>query len=321
MVPESVLITEEGPREGFQIEKGPISTDRKVELVDALSATGLRRIQVASFVSRKQVPGMADADDIVARMKTTPGVDYTALWFNDAGLERARASGKLTLEGKVRVYPSDVFMKRNINRTPEQHLAHTHGEIERYKELGIPVRDASVSNAFGCNFQGDIPVAKVVECVGTLMSLAEEHGVEYEKISLADTMAWATPVAIKRVVGAVRDKYPDAILSLHLHDTRGMGIANAYAGLEMGIRKCDAAVGGVGGCPFAAHKGAAGNVSTEDLVFLCHEMGVETGVDLDALIECAMLAEDIVGHPLPGSIKQGGNLARLRAAVREGASA
>ncbi len=315
------MITEEGPREGFQIEKGPIATDRKVELVDALSATGLRRIQVASFVSRKQVPGMADADEIVARMKTTPGVDYTALWFNDAGLERARASGKLTLEGKVRVYPSDVFMKRNINRTPEQHLAHTHGEIERYKKLGIPVRDASVSNAFGCNFQGDIPVSKVVECVGTLMALAREHGVEYEKISLADTMAWATPVAIKRVVGAVRDKYPDAVLSLHLHDTRGMGIANAYAGLEMGIRKFDAAVGGLGGCPFAAHKGAAGNVSTEDLVFLCHEMGVETGVDLDSLIECAMLAEDIVGHPLPGSIKQGGNLARLRAAAREGASA
>ena len=264
---------------------------------------------------------MADADDIVQRMRVVPGVDYTALWFNDAGLERARVTGKLTLEGKVRVYPSDVFMKRNINRTPEQHLVHTHGEIARYKELGIPVRDASVSNAFGCNFQGDIAVEKVVECVGTLMALAEEHGVEYEKVSLADTMAWATPVTIKRVIGAVRDRYPDAPLSLHLHDTRGMGIANAYAGLEMGVTKFDAAVGGLGGCPFAAHKGAAGNVSTEDLVFLCHEMGIETGVNLDALIECAMLAEDIVGHPLPGSIKQGGNLAKLRAAVREGASA
>jgi len=321
MVPSAVLITEEGPREGFQIEKGPIPTDRKVALVDALSDTGLRRIQVASFVSRKQVPGMADADDIVQRMRVVPGVDYTALWFNDAGLERARVTGKLTLEGKVRVYPSDVFMKRNINRTPEQHLVHTHGEIERYKELGIPVRDASVSNAFGCNFQGDIAVEKVVECVGTLMALAEEHGVEYEKVSLADTMAWATPVTIKRVIGAVRDRYPNAPLSLHLHDTRGMGIANAYAGLEMGVTKFDAAVGGLGGCPFTAHKGAAGNVSTEDLVFLCHEMGIETGVDLDALIDCAMLAEDIVGHPLPGSIKQGGNLAKLRAAVREGASA
>ena len=116
-------------------------------------------------------------------------------------------------------FTNRTVVKRNINRTPEQHLAYTHGEIARYKELGIPVRDASVSDAFGCNFQGDIAVEKVVECVGTLMALAAEHGVEYEKISLADTMAWATPVTIKRVIGAVRDKYPDANLSLHLHDT------------------------------------------------------------------------------------------------------
>ena len=321
MTPRSVLITEEGPREGFQIEKGPIPTARKVELIDALSDTGLRRIQVASFVSRKQVPGMADADDIARAIRIKPGVEYTALWFNDAGLERARASGRLTLEGKVRVYPSDAFMKRNINRTQEQHLAHTHGEIGRFKELGIPVRDASVSNAFGCNFQGDIPVQRVVACVGQLLDLAKEHEVMFEKISLADTMAWATPHAIKRMIGAVRDVYPDVPLSLHLHDTRGMGIANAYAGLEMGIQKFDAAVAGLGGCPFAAHKGAAGNVCTEDLVFLCEEMGIETGINLDALIECARLAEDIVGHPLPGSIKQGGNLARLRDAAREGARA
>ena len=135
MPPTAVLITEEGPREGFQIEKGPIPTGRKVELIDALSETGLQRIQVASFVSRKQVPGMADADDIARRIRIKPGVEYTALWFNDAGLERARASGHLTLEGKVRVYPSDAFLKRNINRTPEQHLAHTNAEIARFKEL------------------------------------------------------------------------------------------------------------------------------------------------------------------------------------------
>jgi hydroxymethylglutaryl-CoA lyase len=221
----------------------------------------------------------------------------------------------------VRVYPSDAFMKRNINRTQEQHLAHTHGEIERFKELGIPVRDASVSNAFGCNFQGDIPISRVVDCVAQLLDLAATHDVTYEKISLADTMAWATPLAIKRVIGAVRERFPDAPLSLHLHDTRGMGIANAYAGLEMGIARFDAAVAGLGGCPFAAHRGAAGNFCTEDLVFLCEEMGVDTGIDLDRLIACAELAEAIIGHPLPGSIKQGGNLARLRAAAAEGARA
>jgi hydroxymethylglutaryl-CoA lyase len=316
-----VHITEEGPREGFQIEKGPIPTERKVALIDALSETGVRRIQVASFVSRKQVPGMADSDDVVRQIRINPAVEYTGLWFNDAGLERARASGRLTLEGKVRVYPSDAFMKRNINRTQEQHLAHTHGEIERFKELGIPVTDASVSSAFGCNFQGEIPLSRVVECVGQLLDLAAEHGVHYEKITLADTMAWGTPAAVKRMIGAVRERYPDVVLGLHLHDTRGMGIANAYAGLEMGIARFDAAVGGLGGCPFAAHRGAAGNVSTEDLVFLCQEMGIDTGIDLDALIACAELAENIVGHPLPGSVKQGGNLARLREAAREGARA
>ena len=178
------------------------------------------------------------------------------------------------------------------------------------------MRDASVSYAFGCNFQGDIAVERVVECVGTLMALAAEHGVDYEKVSLADTMAWATPVSIKRVIGAVRDRYPDAPLSLHLHDTRGMGIANAYAGLEMGVSIFDSAVAGLGGCPFAAHKGAAGNVCTEDLVFMCEEMGMATGVNLEALLECARLAEDIVGHPLPGSVKSGGALAKLRAAAK-----
>jgi len=127
-------------------------------------------------------------------------------------------------------------------------------------------------------------------------------------------MAWATPLSVKRLLGAVREKYPDMRLSLHLHDTRGMGIANAHAGLEMGVDMFDACVAGLGGCPFAAHKGAAGNVCTEDLVFLCQEMGLDTGIDLDRMIECAQLAEDIVGHPLPGSVKMGGNLQKLRTA-------
>ena len=126
-------------------------------------------------------------------------------------------------------------------------------------------------------------------------------------------MAWATPQSLKRVLGAVRERYPDVEFALHLHDTRGMGIANAYAGLEMGVTRYDASVAGLGGCPFAGHHGAAGNVCTEDIVFMCQEMGIETGVDLDALIDCARLAEDIVGHPLPGSVMRGGSLARLRA--------
>ena len=167
--------------------------------------------------------------------------------------------------------------------------------------------------AFGCNFEGDIAVSHVVALTQQILDVAREHSVTLNYVTLADTMAWATPLAIKRVVGAVRERWPDLDVALHLHDTRGMAIANAYAGLEMGVTRFDAAVAGLGGCPFAGHAGAAGNVCTEDLVFMCDELGIETGIDLDALIECAKLAEDVVGHPLPGAVMKGGTLAKFRA--------
>jgi hydroxymethylglutaryl-CoA lyase len=171
--------------------------------------------------------------------------------------------------------------------------------------------------AFGCNFEGDISTERVLDLIKTFHDIAEQHSIKIGTLSLADTMAWATPGSIRRVVGAVRNKYPDLALSLHLHDTRGMGIANAYAGMQMGVEIFDAAVAGLGGCPFASHSGASGNVCTEDLVFMCHEMGIETGIDLEKLIESALLAEQVVGHPLPGSIKMGGSLNKLRQKVKE----
>jgi hydroxymethylglutaryl-CoA lyase len=166
--------------------------------------------------------------------------------------------------------------------------------------------------AFGCNFEGEVPVKRVVDLMQQILDIAAEHDVKLQRVGLADTMAWATPLSIKRVVGAVQDEFPDVEISLHLHDTRGMGIANAYAGLEMGVRYYDSSVAGLGGCPFAGHSGAAGNVCTEDFVFMCDEIGIETGVDLETLIECARLAEDIVGHRLPGSVMRGGSLRSLR---------
>ena len=166
--------------------------------------------------------------------------------------------------------------------------------------------------ACGCNVEGEVPPQRVIELIGQVLGIAAEHDVKIKKLTLADTMAWATPASIKRLVGLVRERYPDLRITLHLHDTRGMGIANAYAGLEMGVDSFDAAVAGLGGCPFAAHAGAAGNVCTEDLVFMCQEMGIDTGIDLEALIAVARLAEDIVGHPLPGSVMRGGSLDALR---------
>jgi hydroxymethylglutaryl-CoA lyase len=310
--PKAIAINEEGPREGFQIEPGPIPTVRKIELIDALGKTGLKRIQIVSFVNPKRVPGMADAEAVVAGIRREPGVAYTGLWLNDKGFERALATGRLDLRGTVVLSASEPFLMRNQNRTAAQQLAEQHDMVELYKRHAVPVEHGGIMAAFGCNFAGEIAPGHVADLVGRILDLAERHEVKLETVMLADTMAWATPQSIKRTVGAVLERYPEIDLALHLHDTRGMGIANAYAGLEMGVTRYDASVAGLGGCPFAGHAGAAGNVCTEDLVFMCDEMGIETGIDLEALSECARLAEDIVGHGLPGSVMTGGSLKRLR---------
>ncbi len=310
--PGRVNICEEGPREGFQIEKGAIPSAGKIRLIDALSETGVHHIQTMSFVDPRRVPGMADSAEVLRGIKVKPGVEYSALWFNERGLRQALDIGFLTIEGKITLYPSETFLKSNLGRTPEEHRRKLDELLRKYKTEGIPVRRASISSAFGCNFQGETPVEVVVRLVGEVLEIAAEHGLTIETVSLADTMAWGTPESIKRAVGAVREKFPELRLSLHLHDTRGMGIANAYAGLQMGVANYDSSVAGLGGCPFAKHKGAAGNVCTEDLVFLCEEMGIETGIDLEAMIEAAQIAEEVVGRPLPGKVSKGGSLAALR---------
>jgi len=311
--PKKVFIVEEGPREGFQFERGPISTEDKIRLIDALATTGLRQIQTVSFVPAKNVPGMADADQVVAGFKREAGVEYTALWLNETGLRRAVATEKLDLHGHISLCLSGEFLRRNQNRSIAENYEKQREMLRSYKDMGIRVRMGALMAAFGCNFAGDIDPKSVVEMVGDLLRLAREADVTLDYVTLADTMAWATPLSIRRVVGAVRERYPDLELSLHLHDTRGMAVANAWAGLELGISRFDAAVAGLGGCPFAEHQGAAGNICTEDLVFLCEESGIETGVDLEKLINVALLAEEIVGHALPGSIKSGGSLSPYRA--------
>jgi hydroxymethylglutaryl-CoA lyase len=318
-LPQSVRINEEGPREGFQFEKGPISTARKIELIDSLSRTGLREIQVASFVPPKNVPGWADAEEVVRGFTRAPGVRYTGLWLNDKGFRRALATGKLDIAGAVSLTVSEKFLLRNQNRSLQENIAAQRATLGTYLEHGVAVERLSLMAVFGCNFEGDIPLNHILQFVQSGLDIGAERGLAIRRLSLADTMAWATPNSIKRVLGAVREKYPGLELSLHLHDTRGMGLANAYAGLEMGVANFDAAVAGLGGCPFAGHRGAAGNVCTEDLVFMCEEMGIDTGVDLDALIASALLAEDIVGHPLPGSVMKGGALSRMREKIRAAA--
>jgi hydroxymethylglutaryl-CoA lyase len=311
-LPKFVEIHEEGPREGFQIEKGPITTARKIEFINALSETGIVEIQIVSFVNPKVVPGWADAEQVVAGFDRRPGVRYTALWLNDKGLQRAIATKRLDVVGGITLCPTEKFLKRNQNRTLDENIRAQHERIQIFKQHGIPVERAGITAAFGCNFEGDIPHHVVLNQIQQLLDIASQNALSLKILRLSDTMAWATPLSIKRLVGAVRDRYPSLRVALHLHDTRGMAIGNAFAGLEMGVDLFDAAAGGLGGCPFADHKGAAGNVCTEDLVFMCHEMGIETGVNLDRLIEVGQLAEDIVGHALPGSVKVGGSLQKLR---------
>jgi hydroxymethylglutaryl-CoA lyase len=320
-LPKAISIHEVGPREGFQFEQGPIPTERKIELVDALSETGLRRIQVTSFVSPRWVPQMADADEITARFKKAPGVVYDALFLNDRGLERVLATGVYEVEGYLGLVASDVFARKNTNKTIAEGIAALPSRIALYQRHGIPARGVSIMAAFGCNYQGDVALEQVLRLVQVGIDVADEHGERIESVRLSDTMGWANPLQMKRALAAVQDCWPDLSISLHLHDTRGTAMANAFAALELGVADFDASVGGLGGCPFAAHRGSAGNIVTEDFVFMCQEMGVETGVDLERLIACAALAEDVVGHPLPSKLLRGGSLAAIRRAAREAALA
>lgn len=311
-LPRRVDIQEEGPREGFQIANPPIATDRKIALIDALTGTGLKEIQVASFVDPRRVPGWADAEAVVAGITQRPGVRHTALWLNERGLERAIATGRLHLKALASTSASEPFIRRNQNQDFASNAAVLARNLARYRELRLTHVRLGVMASFGCNFAGEIAPRQVVEAVERVQRLIDEAGLRTATIALADTMAWANPEGIKRVVGAVRERWPAGHITLHLHDTRGLAVANAYAGLQMGVDSFDGSIAGLGGCPFAGHKGAAGNICTEDLVFLCHELGIETGVDLEALIEAARLAEEIFGQALPGSVMHGGSLGAIR---------
>ncbi len=310
-LPKRVDIHEEGPREGFQIEAGPISTADKVRFCEALAETGLHDVQCVSFVDARRVPGMADAMEVAQAIHQRPDVHYTGIALNLRGYERAVES-PLHITGSLQMSASNTFSKHNTNKDNAQTLHEQRRQMAFFRERGIAVDTAIVMTAFGCNFEGAIAPETVRDCVGELLAIADEFGVTLDRVRLADTVGWASPAQVQRVVGTVREKWPDLRLGLHLHDTRGTGMANALMGLQMGISSFDSSCAGLGGCPFAGHKGAAGNICTEDLVFMCEEMGIETGIDLDALIDCARMAEDIVGHALPGKIMHGGSLSKYR---------
>ena len=316
-LPDFVEINEEGPREGFQIEPGPISTSDKIKLIDALSETGLKNIQTCSFVNPRLVPGWADAEAVVEGFTPTKGIKYSGLYFNGNGLDRAlKYKDKLTLSGSISLTASEGFTKKNLNRSHAENVAAMKRQAAAHLDKNITVNRIGVMAAFGCNYQGDIAPEIVVNTLKDGMLIAKETGSEITVFSLADTMGWAAPHRIERVLGEVRNQWPEMEISLHLHDTRGLAVANAYAGLKMGIRRFDTTVGGLGGCPFAGQPKAAGNICTEELVLLCEELGIKTGVNLDRLIEVGRLAEDIVGHQLPGELIHAGSLDAFRRNIK-----
>ena len=306
-LPKEIVIYEVGPREGFQIEDQIIATEDKVKFVNQINQSGLKSIEVTSFVNPKLVPNMADAQAFLAQIERNANVDYRTVYLNVKGLNRA-IEEDVKIDGVVSISASNIFAKRNTNKTSDELLGTIPQWVEAYQQVGIPVDQFAVMATFGCNFEGEISLEQVMSTLRKGRTLLEENGETLRKLKLCDTMGWANPEQIKRMIYAIQNEWPEIEIMLHLHDTRGLGIANAYAAIQEGITEFESAIGGLGGCPFAAVKGAAGNIATEDLVFLCQNLGIETGVNLGKLLECVELAETIVGRSLPGHLRSGGLL-------------
>ena len=299
-LPKEIYIRELGPREGFQTLAQIVPTLKKLELIEALGKIGVREIELTSFVRPDRVPQMADSEEIVAQYKPESGVKYTALYLNEHGFKRAEDCKRLSNDGWIYLAASETFLKRNNNTTLDEAIASTSRWIELFKLHKKETISVMISTAFGCNYEGKIEQSKVISILDQTISKIEDLGGRIKEVSLADTMGHGTPESVKRLVASAQAKFPKANISLHLHDTRGSGLANVYAGLEMGVTTFDCSIAGLGGCPFA--KGAAGNVCTEDVAYMCEEMGVKTGIDLDLAVKAAKLAEKIVGSPLPGKL-------------------
>jgi len=309
-LPKTVHLMEVGPRDGLQIEPTILTAPQKLELLDAIAEAGVTEIEVGSFVNPKAVPQMADSEDVFRGLKRHAGVTYRALWLNPRGLDRAIALGNVDLDGRLQLTASEAFVKRNTNRSIDETFADVPDWIARYRAAGVAPDCLGMMAAFGCNFEGDVPVARVIGLIARAETMLVAAGSSLKHVSLADTMGWATPDRIRAMIVAVRERWPDLAIKLHLHDTRGTAMANALAAMELGVREFDGSIGGLGGCPFAGHKGAAGNICTEDLAYLCEEMGIETGIDLSKLIRAAQMAEQMLGHQVPGKVMKGGLLPR-----------
>jgi hydroxymethylglutaryl-CoA lyase len=290
-----VEILEVGPRDGLQNEPGILPTASKVELIERMTAAGLRRIEVASFVNPSRVPQMADAEDVLRSLSRREGVRYVGLVLNRRGFDRALAAG--CDEIGMAVVASDTFNRRNQGASTAESIAAWHDIAAAARAAGIPAQ-VTISAVCGCPFEGEVPASRVVDIA---RQIAESGPSE---IALADTVGVGVPAQVADLVQRVRTAVPDVPLRGHFHNTRNTGLANAYAALEAGVRVLDASLGGIGGCPFAP--AATGNIPTEDLVYMLHRSGFETGVSLEALIDASKWLQQQLGRPVPGMLVKAG---------------
>lgn len=294
-----VLVTEVGTRDGFQSEKEFIPTETKAALINALIDAGVQSFEATSFVSPRAVPQLADAAQVMDLVERRPGVRLTALVPNARGAERA-AAARVDMMASF-VSASETHCQANLNKSIDAAIADFEEFAPIAKKYGIALRGA-VATAFGCPFEGEVSIANVLKIVGAYMAAGARH------ISLGDTTGMATPPVVTRTVEAIRAAHPQAVIALHFHNTRGIGLANVMNGLELGVREYESSFGGLGGCPFAP--GATGNICTEDLVYLLHECGYQTGIDIEKLSAVARRVQDVMHRDLPGQYMKAG--ARLK---------
>jgi hydroxymethylglutaryl-CoA lyase len=298
--PTQVTVIEVGPRDGFQIERDFIPTATKTLLINQLVEAGLPEIEFSSFVSPRAVPQLADADEVFAGIDRTRGTRFSALVPNAKGAARAAEAG--VDEIRVFLSASDSHNRKNVNRSVEESLQGFEEVMAVARKAGLPVSGA-IATAFGCPFEGDVPV----EQVGYVAKRYSELGMV--GVSLGDTTGMATPPLVAERCRYLREHLPDLEVTLHFHNTRGIGLVNVMAGLDEAVDRYESSFAGLGGCPFAA--GATGNICTEDLVYMLHEMGIETGVDLDKLCGAARAIEKVLGRSLPGQVMKAGPRLKL----------
>lgn len=289
-LPAAVRVREVGPRDGFQNEPEVIATDDKITLVDLLGATGVKRLEVTSFVRADVIPQLADGAEVLQRMHVPDDVDVTVLIPNERGFDNALAHRDRFREINCFMSASESHNKANVNRTMEESMAGLERVIGRAVAEGLRA-EGVISVSFGCPYEGHVPPERVFGIAQRLVAAGASE------IGFGDTTGMANPVQVREFFGAARDALGEGVeLTAHFHNTRGQGLANVYAALEAGCASFESSFGELGGCPVPA--GATGNIATEDLVSMLHEMGIATGIDLDALLVAARAARDVLGRPL-----------------------